>query len=167
MSLRHYTTFFLDDQLFGLDILHIREINKQLDLTVVPHAPESIRGLINLRGQIVTLMDLKKRLGFGECQLSEETHNIVLKTDAELHEARCKVSRTSSDESAGLIPDKVGLLVDGIGDVVAVEDEHIEAPPANVGLMDTKYMLGVVQLENSLLTLLDIQPLLLGVEAHV
>ncbi|MBY0405682.1 MAG: chemotaxis protein CheW, partial [Cyanobacteria bacterium] len=84
MATRSFATFHLNEQLFGIDILLIREINKQLDISIVPHSPNYIRGLVNLRGQIVTILDLNKRLSLGDSVLSGNSHNVILKTEAEV-----------------------------------------------------------------------------------
>ena len=155
MSTRVFTTFNLDDQLFGLDIHFVREINRHLDLSPVPHAPQYIRGLINLRGQIVTVMDLKRRLGFESSGLTEQTHNLIIKTNAER-------GHYEEEEEDCLIPDKLGLLVDDIGDIVSVESDQILPPPANAGKIDGAYVTGVVRLKDSLLTILSMPCILKG-----
>jgi purine-binding chemotaxis protein CheW len=112
--------------------------------------------LINLRGQIVTVVDLKRRLGFDDTCLTGNTHNLIIKTDQEL--------ATSPDWDELLqgfsIPDKVGLLVDQIGDIVTVSDDAIAQPPANVGKVDGQYLAGVVPLQGGLLTILSMQSIL-------
>jgi purine-binding chemotaxis protein CheW len=156
MSTSVFTTFRLDDQLFGIDIRFVREINKQLELSPVPHGPDYICGLINLRGQIVTVLDLKRRLGFTDTHITNDTHNLIIKTDQEL--------AANPDRDALLqdfsIPDKVGLLVDQIGDIVTVTDDTIAQPPANVGKVDGQYLTGVVPLQEGLLTILSLQAVL-------
>lgn len=158
MSTTVFTTFQLDEQLFGIDIRFVREINKQLELSPVPHAPDYVCGLINLRGQIVTVVDLKRRLGLEDTCLTSDTHNLIIKTDQEL--------ATSPDRDELLqdfsIPDKVGFLVDQIGDIVTVSDDTIAQPPANVGKVDGQYLTGVVSLQEGLLTILSMHKILKG-----
>ncbi|MFP5213899.1 MAG: chemotaxis protein CheW, partial [Acidobacteriota bacterium] len=93
MNTKQFVTFRINGSLLGLDVLTVREINRVLDLTPVPHAPDYVRGLINLRGRTVTVFDLGVRLGQPASAITEESHNVVLKHDS------------------------VGLLVDAIGDV--------------------------------------------------
>jgi len=157
MSNSVFTTFQLDEQLFGIDIRFIREINKQLELSPVPHAPDYVCGLINLRGQIVTVIDLKRRLGFEHTLITDETHNLILKTDQEIIN-----SFGLNDVSESAIPDKVGLLVDRIGDIVSVETNTIALPPANAGKVDGQYLSGAVSLADGLLTILSMNPILKG-----
>lgn len=157
MSMSVFTTFQLNDQLFGIDIRFIREINKQLDPSPVPHAPDYICGLINLRGQIVTVMDLKRRLGFENTHITDQTHNLILKTDQEI------INSFGVDEvTESAIPDKVGLLVDQIGDIVSIQTDTIALPPANVGKIDGQYLSGAVALPGGLLTILSMNAILKG-----
>lgn len=154
--MRQFATFKLDEQLFGIEILFIREINQLMDITPVQKAPEYIRGLINLRGQIVTVFDLGKRFGLDNREISNSSHNIILKTNNELavvcSNAGCDELVTSQDT--------IGFLVDDIGDVIEVEDHDIEPPPANLGEVDGRFLSGVVKLDNGLLVLLNVEEIL-------
>jgi purine-binding chemotaxis protein CheW len=156
--MRSFASFYINNQLFGIDILLIREINRQMDISPVAHTPPFIRGLINLRGQIVTMLDLKKRLGHSQTTLGPDTHNIILKSDTEL-----ATLRDEQDNPELLTcPDKVSFLVDAIGEVVSVEDEDcIEPPPANLNQIDGRFLSGVIKLDNQLLAVLNV-PLLLA-----
>ena len=156
MSTKSFTTFMLGEQLFGIDILVVREINKHLDITPVYLAPEYIRGLVNLRGQLVTVMDLNALLGLGLSELSPCSHNVILKTSTEL----AVMQHPAEGVDAFFTGDKVGFIVDDIGDVVYVETEEIEAPPANIGDIDGRYLSGVVKLEGKLLPILSTHKLL-------
>ena len=152
-----YSTFRLGDRLFGLDLMMIREINRILDITPVPHAKKHIRGLINLRGQIVTILDLGVRLGLTRQEIIDTSHNIILKTTAELASVRhdgAKPYTTSND--------LVGFLVDAIGDVVEADESTIEPPSANVSEAEGGFLSGVIKTDTGLLVLLDINEVLHG-----
>lgn len=151
MASRSFATFVLNDQLYGIEILLIREINRQLEMTPVPHSADYIRGLLNLRGQIVTILDLNKRLGLKDAVLSERSHNIILKTDQELQ---------SINQDLVTAPDKVGLLVDDIQDVLIVSEEEIELPPANLGKVDGQFLSGVIKQPDKLVAILSVEKLL-------
>jgi purine-binding chemotaxis protein CheW len=151
MASRSFATFVLNEQLYGIEILLIREINRQLEMTPVPHAANYIRGLLNLRGQIVTILDLNKRLGFEDTMLSERSHNIILKTDQELQ---------SINKELVTAPDKVGFLVDDIQDVLIVSEEEIELPPANMGKVDGQFLSGVIKQSSKLVAILSVEKLL-------
>lgn len=136
MDAHQFISFRLDDYLAGISILKVREINRLVDITPVQHAPEYVRGLINLRGQTVTVFDLGVRLGLGPRIVTEETHNIILKGDA------------------------VGLLVDNIGDVVDASGGEIKAPPANLGGIAREFIESVVKLERELMIVLSSENIL-------
>ena len=156
MATKTFTTFKLNEQLFGVEILYVREINKQMDITPVQHAPEYIRGLTNLRGQIVTVMDLLKRLSGIESTISEKSCNLIIKTDQELSIIRRRENR----EDITSAPDPVGLLVDDIDEIVAVDSEEIDPPPNNIGELEGKYLSGVIKLDGTLIGILSVKKLL-------
>jgi len=152
-----YATFLLGDRLFGLDLMMIREINRILDITPVPHSLDHIRGLINLRGQIVTILDLGVRLGLARQDVADSSHNIILKTSGELAAAGHQ-----GGESLTTSNDLVGFLVDAIGDVVEADEATIEPPSANVSEAEGGYLSGVIKTDAGLLVLLDINEVLHG-----
>ena len=131
MSFIQFVTFRIDEHLFGIDVLKVREINRVLEITPVQHAPDYVRGLVNLRGQVVTVFDMGIRLGLNKRNISEESHNIVLKSEP------------------------VGLLVDSIGDVVQTDNDRIEPSPANVSGIEGDFMEGVVRLQNEIILILS------------
>ena len=151
-----YATFRLDERLFGQSIPMIREIIRCYAITPVPHAKDYIRGLINLRGQVVTIIDLAVRLGMPRRDIQEASHIIILKTSAEL------ASMQSRGEGKGLqtSADMVGFLVDAIGDVVEADEGKIEPPSANVTEAEGHFLSGVLKTDAGLLVLLDIKELL-------
>ena len=151
-----YATFLLGDRLFGLDLMMIREINRILDITPVPHARQHIRGLINLRGQIVTILDLGVRLGLEPQAIAEDSHNLILKTNAEL----AAVRREGDGQGYSTATDLVGFLVDAIGDVVEADETTIEPPSANVSEAEGGFLSGVIKTDAGLLVLLDLHEVL-------
>lgn len=153
-----YSTFRLGDRLFGLDLMMIREINRILDITPVPHAAAHIRGLINLRGQIVTILDLAVRLGLPSREINEDSHNIILKTNGEL----AAVHQSGHSQHLATSTDLAGFLVDAIGDVVEADDTSIEPPSANVSEAEGRFLSGVIKTEAGLLVLLDMHEVLHG-----
>ncbi len=136
MSTGQFVTFRIDDHLLGIDVLMVREINRVLNITPVQHAQDYVRGLINLRGQTVTVIDLGVRLGLGPRTIGAASHNVILKNDV------------------------VGLLVDSIGDVVQAEEDEVELPPANAGRIDGAFMDGVIKLKHELLVVLSTKKIL-------
>lgn len=135
MTTRQFVTFRIDGHLLGVDVLHVREINRALDITPVQLAPAYVRGLVNLRGQAVTVLDLGVRLGLGRRVVTPESHNIVLKRD------------------------EVGLLVDAIGDVVQADGAEVGPPPANLEGIAVEFVEGIVKLPDGLLLVLAVEPI--------
>ena len=148
---KQYTTFYIDEMHCGIDILLVKEINRQLEISEVAGAPDFIRGLLNLRGQIITVIDIGVRLGFAARQLTARSRCIVLKTSAEL--ALLPHSAELEEETTG---EMVGLFVDRIGDMITAYDKEIQAPPANFGNIDSRYLKGVIQRASDLLVILQI-----------
>jgi len=131
-------TFYIGGALCGMDILMVQEINKHLEMTKVPQAQEYVTGILNLRGEIVTVIDLGIKLGLSSTMISEKTRNIIV---------------NSKDEH-------VGLLVDSIADVVQADSDKIEPAPANIGGVKGKYFEGVFKTEKSLIGILNVEEVL-------
>lgn len=131
-------TFYVGRLLIGADIRRVEEINRHLELTPVPHAPEVVRGVINLRGEVVTVIDLRTVLGLGETAISKSARNIVVNSKGE----------------------QIGLLVDRIADVVRARTNELERPPANVGGVEGRFFSSVYKMDSELLVVLDIETVL-------
>ncbi|RPH42250.1 MAG: chemotaxis protein CheW [Desulfobulbaceae bacterium] len=131
-------TFYVGDALCGMDILKIQEINKLTSMTKVPQAPEYVLGILNLRGQIVTIIDLSKKLGLGETDLSQDPRNIIV------------------NSSGG----HVGLLVRRISDVVEADMNRRERAPANMSGIQGEFFTGVYKTDAHLIGLLDVDKVL-------
>ncbi len=103
----HLATFFLDREEYGVDVRQVQEIRRMSEITSVPRAPEFIRGVINLRGRILPVLDLKRKLGLGEVEAGRATRIVVVRVGERL----------------------LGLLVDGASQVLKVAVSRIEPPP--------------------------------------
>jgi len=130
-----FCTFFLDQLMFGVELKGVQEVIRDLQMTPVPLAPSVVSGLMNLRGQLVTAVDLRRRLELGAAKEGMQPMNVVVR----------------SQDGA------VSLLVDEIGDVVEVEDNTFERPPETLQGAVRNMILGVHKLENRLLHVLDIE----------
>lgn len=133
--------FKLGDEEFGVDIMQVREIIKKENITVVPNAPDFVRGVINLRGQITTIIDLKRKLGISsqDCIDSRQERIIVVETGNNV----------------------VGMAVDAVTEVTYLSDKDIEeVPPIIKENMQTKYLRGVGKLPDRLLILIDLKEVL-------
>ncbi|MGD9949403.1 MAG: chemotaxis protein CheW [Desulfobulbus sp.] len=126
-------TFFVGEALCGMEIRQIQEVNKLSLMTRVPQAPDDVLGILNLRGQIVTIIDLARRLGLGTAEMTPQARIVIV-------------------NFAG---GKVGLFVKQISDVVAVDLRNKESAPANIRGIQGRYFSGVYKEENNLIGLLD------------
>jgi purine-binding chemotaxis protein CheW len=134
MASHQFCTFLLQRQFFGVPVQQVQEVIRYQEMTCVPLVPPVIRGLINLRGQIVTAIDLRRRFGMQDRSDSELPMNVVVRTD----------------------DGPVSFLVDEIGDVLELGEERFEhTPPTLQGEMQ-ELVEGVYKLENRLLLVLDI-----------
>ena len=149
--MRQLTPFYLGENLLGINVLTIREINRHIEITPVDRAPDYVAGLMNLRGQIVTVLDLGVRLGIGARPITEHSCCIVLKTNDEIK--RMTDIGLVIEETC---PDIVGLLVDSVEDIISVEDSQIEPSPANVGEVDGKFITGVAKQDGNLVVVLNL-----------
>ncbi len=157
MATREYTTFFLDDQLFAVDILCVREINHSLDITPVQRSPHYIRGLSNLRGQVITIFDLSDKMGRGALEPGDDTFNLVLKTNEELAPI---ADRENRDDLITVNKDTVSLLVGPIGDVIAVNESDIVPTPANSSMTDGQFLAGVLRHNDHLINVINVSKVL-------
>lgn len=132
-----YTTFYLGDAYLGIDVLRVREILVRQNMTPVPMSPKSVLGLINLRGQIVTAVDLRDRMGMTGIEEVEEPMNVVIRTNE----------------------GPVSLMVDAVGDVITVSDKTLEPTPDNVSGPARRFVSGVHKLDGKLLAVLDVDRL--------
>lgn len=132
-DVRQYCTFFVDGHYFGLDVLRVQEIIRYQEMTRVPLAPPVVSGLINLRGQIVTALDLRRRLGLEARSADQLPVNVVVRTG----------------------DGAVSLLVDEIGDVLEVSQKLFELPPDTLRGNARELVRGAYKLEGRLLLILD------------
>lgn len=129
-----FVTFYVGPLLLGAEISQVEEINRHLDIAPVAHAPQWVQGVVNLRGDVVTVVDLRHVLGLGRIQIGRQTRNVVISADGE----------------------RVGLLVDRIADVVKTYRNDINALPANLTTAQGRFFQGVVELDHGLLAVLNL-----------
>ncbi|MBI4949481.1 MAG: chemotaxis protein CheW [Deltaproteobacteria bacterium] len=131
-------TFRLGNEEFSLDILRVQEIIRHMDLTRVPRTPDFVEGVINLRGRVIPVLDLRKRFGLPAEDRTNETRIIVIDVD----------NRT------------VGLKVDAVSEVLRLPSDTVEPPPSIVTGAESEYIKGVGKLDNRLIILLDVSKIL-------
>jgi purine-binding chemotaxis protein CheW len=130
---KQFSTFVVDRLLFGVEVEKVQEVIRYQEMTRVPLAPPVVKGLINLRGQIVTAIDLRRRLGLRERAVSDLPMNVVIR----------------NDDGA------VSMLVDEIGDVLETDEDSFECSPETLTGKIRELIRGVYKLENRLLHVLD------------
>jgi purine-binding chemotaxis protein CheW len=126
-------TFYVDQQMFGVDVQCVQEVIRYQDMTDIPLAPDAVVGLINLRGQIVTAIDLRRRLGLAPRPAGQLPMNIVVR----------------NDDGA------ISLLVDHIGDVQEIDEDNFESPPETLSGESAELIRGAYKMKNRLLLILD------------
>jgi len=132
-NIQQFCTFYLQDQFFGVPVQQVQEVIRYQEMTHVPLMPEVIRGLINLRGQIVMAIDLRRRFGMENRAESQKPMNVVVRSD----------------------DGPVSFLVDEIGDVIEVEEDCAEQPPETLHADIRELLHGVYKLKDHLLLALD------------
>lgn len=137
-ELLQLVTFRLGNEEFSLDILRVQEIIRHMELTRVPRTPDFVEGVINLRGRVIPVLDLRKRFGMPSDERTNETRIIVVDVD----------NRT------------VGLKVDAVSEVLRLPADTVEPAPAIVTGAESDYIKGVGKLDGRLLILLDVEKIL-------
>lgn len=134
-DLLQLVSFSIGEEEFGVDITIIKEINRMVDVTRVPNTPIFVVGVINLRGKVVPIIDLRKRLGMPPREHTKDTRIIVVELE----------TRT------------IGFIVDQVNEVIRINKNITEKPPQMVGSIDAEYITAIGKLEDRLLILLDLE----------
>jgi len=143
-DVRQFVSFTVAEEEFGVDILTVQEIIRPVEITRVPHAPDFVEGVINLRGRILPIIDLRTRLGFPERDQDEDTRILVVE----------------------LADQTVGFVTDSVREVLRVEESTIEPAPDLAVNIDTHFLRGVAKLDERLLILLDLDGIFSEQEAE-
>ncbi|PHS18704.1 MAG: chemotaxis protein CheW [Blastopirellula sp.] len=137
-------TFYLNDLLLGIRIENVQEINRQLDCTIVPHAPDYVQGVVNLRGDVVTVLNPKVILELDNTDIHKGSRNLIINSEGEL----------------------IGLCVDRVSDILTIPKDQINEPPANLKGIDGRFFKGIHQLESEVLVLLNIDEIICSTTAE-
>lgn len=132
-----YLTFSLADEEYGLEILKVREIIGIMDITAVPQMPPHVKGVVNLRGKVIPVVDLRLKFGLQEAEYNEATCVIVV--------------------DVGTL---VGVIVDTVQEVLDIDGGMIEPPPPLGGSVDTSFILGMGKVKDAVKILLDVEKVL-------
>ena len=137
-----YLTFTLAEEEYGIGILKIKEIIGMMPITTVPRTPEFVKGVINLRGKVIPVMDLRLRFGMEEIDYTERTCIVVVEIEG----------------ASGTV--MIGVVVDSVSEVLNIKGEDVEETPTFGTKMDTEYILGMAKMEGGVKILLDIDRVL-------
>jgi purine-binding chemotaxis protein CheW len=137
-----YLTFALAQEEYGLPVLKVREIIKIMDITAVPQVPPHVKGVINLRGKVIPIIDLRLKFGMPTVDYTERTCIIVVEVELEARRIM------------------LGVIVDSVSDVLNIAADEIEATPDFGERLDTTYMQGVAKIKGKVKIMLDLDRIL-------
>lgn len=137
-ELLQLVTFSIGEEEFGVNILKVQEINRTMEITKVPRSPEFVEGVINLRGKVIPIIDLRRRFGLSSKPEDKDTRIIVIEINSVI----------------------VGFVVDAVSEVLRIPASTVEPPPPVVAGVESDYISGVGQLKDRLLIMLDLDKLL-------
>jgi len=143
-ELLQLVSFKMGNEEFGIDILNVKEIIRMLNITKIPNSPVYMEGIINLRGQVIPVIDLRTKLGMPKKKADTDTRIVVVDIEG----------RT------------VGFLVDAVSEVLRIPKNITEAPPEITTGINSEYITAVGKLEDRLLTMIDLNKVMLIKEKH-
>ncbi|WP_457571915.1 chemotaxis protein CheW [Desulfovulcanus sp.] len=144
-ELLQLVTFRIGEEKFGVNILRVQEIIRTMEITCVPKSPDFVEGVINLRGKVIPIIDLRKRFGLKVRKYDKHTRIIVIEINNMI----------------------VGFVVDAVSEVLRIPADTVETPPPVVAGVDAEYISGVGKLDDRLLILLDLERLFTREEQEV
>ena len=139
---KQLVVFDLADEGYGVDISSVREIIRMQEITKVPRAPEFVEGVINLRGKVIPVVDLRKRFGFPESDATKDTRIVVVDISGQ----------------------DIGVVVDSVTEVLRIGADAVEPPSSVITTADSEYLLGIAKLDTRLIILLDLEQALSAME---
>jgi purine-binding chemotaxis protein CheW len=137
-----YLTFRLGEEDYGLEILKVQEIIGMQEITSIPRTPEFLKGVINLRGKVIPVVDLRLKFGMAEAEVSRKTCIIVVQV---------------GQETGNVI---MGIVVDEVSEVLEISGGEIEPAPSFGARLDTNFILGMAKIEKAVKILLDLEKIL-------
>lgn len=137
-SVLQWVTFKLEGELYGINVIQVQEVLRVTEIAPVPGAPDYVLGIINLRGNVVTVIDTRRRFMLNEREIDDNTRIVIIEVMGQI----------------------VGLLVDGVAEVVYLRESEVESAPDVGSDESSKYIQGVVSRESGLLIMVDVNKLL-------
>lgn len=146
-----FLTFKLGEESYGVAVLKIREIIRMQKITLVPQMPSYVKGVINLRGKVIPVIDMRLKFNVGSDAVTERTCIVVVQID------KRETSTTTS----------VGLIVDAVEEVMNITDTEVEETPDLGGQFDGEYILGIAKIKGEVKTLLDIDAVIMAENLNI
>ncbi len=137
-NLLQLVSFSIGEEEFGVNILNVKEIIRIIEITRVPNAPGHVQGVINLRGKVVPIINMRKRLGLPDKEMDSSTRIIVVELDSK----------------------SLGFIVDKVSEVLRIDESVTEPPPAMTTDIDTEFITGIARLDERILILLDLEKII-------
>jgi purine-binding chemotaxis protein CheW len=137
-ELLQLVSFNIGDEEFGVDILKVQEINRMVQVTRVPNTPDYVLGVINLRGKVIPIIDMRNRLGMATKEFDKDTRIVIVEIESKV----------------------IGFVVDAVSEVIRINKSITEPPPPMVAGIDSEYITAIGKLEDRLLILLDLRKIL-------
>ncbi len=131
-------SFTLKDEEYAVDILNVQEINRITEITQVPNSPDYVEGVINLRGKVMPVINLRKKFGIEEKETDETSRIIIMDIQGVTN----------------------GLIVDSVSEVLRIPEDTVEPPPQMSSASNSRFIKGIAKLENRLIILIDINKLI-------
>ena len=141
---KQYVNLLLNNEKYGIDIMDIEEILRMLDITKVPKAPNFVEGIINIRGKVIPIVDLRKKMGIPANEYTNSTRIIVVSLKGK----------------------KVGFIVDHVEEVLRVDSDLVDKAPTASTSVDNSYIKGVARLQSGMVIILDIHQIFGSSEAN-
>ena len=139
---KQLVVFDLADEAYGVDISSVREIIRMQEITRVPRAPDYVEGVINLRGRVIPVVDLRKRFGFTVTEWTKDTRIVVIDIGKQ----------------------DIGVVVDAVNEVLRLSAGAVEPPSSVITTSESEYLVGIAKLESRLIILLDLEQALSAME---
>ena len=139
---KQLVVFDLADEAYGVDISSVREIIRMQEITRVPRAPDYVEGVINLRGRVIPVVDLRKRFGFTVTEWTKDTRIVVIDIGKQ----------------------DIGVVVDAVNEVLRLSAGAVEPPSSVITTVESEYLVGIAKLESRLIILLDLEQALSAME---
>ena len=136
-ELLQLVTFNLDNEEFAINILEVQEINRMTEITKMPNSPHHVEGVVNLRGRVIPVVSLRKKLGLAETEKNEHSRIMIMDMQG----------------------NTMGLIVDAVSEVLRIPADIVEPPPPLSTDLSTEYIKGVAKLEDRLIMLVDLKGL--------